>query len=212
MKHPALAIVTSTQVGLFGLLIIVIFLILFALFIFGMWLTRRQNEGSLSPYSKTPLRRGSDLSYQAKVEVLRFMFNMHEYDNRIFELRKSAVCRDTGRIFPNAFTWYGTIDVDWSFLNKRYPGKYVSWGSLSPEQQEIIRCAHDNFIHGFQTDFSSRIPQPNKVEAKYAFSKPGPLYVDLETKVLLGWKCVPNTDLEVLVVQKPMQIITISVT
>ena len=34
-------------------------------------------------------------------------------------------------------------------------------------------------------------------------TRPGPLYVDIETKVLLGWKVVPGTDLEVLIVQKP---------
>lgn len=208
----SLAKVSSTEVGLFGLLIILVFLAFFSLFLVGVWLTRKRERGALSPYSRLPLRRGSDIHYMTAEKVLRFLYDMHEYDNRMFDLRKAAYCRETGRIFPNAMTWYGGIDVDWSFLQKRYPGRYVSWGSLTPEQQEIVRCAHDNFIKGYQTDFSSAHPQPKSVEAKYAFAKPGPLYVDIETNVLLGWKEVPDTELEVLVVQKPMQIITITVT
>ncbi|HEV8052714.1 MAG TPA: hypothetical protein VGP47_09475, partial [Parachlamydiaceae bacterium] len=87
---------------------------------------------------------------------------------------------------------------------------YVSWGSLTAEQQGIIRNGHDS-LEGFQTDFSSPNPLPRAVEAKYALSKPGPLYVDINTKVLLGWKCVPDTDLEVLIVQKPKYIIKLSI-
>lgn len=162
----------------------------------------------MSPYSRLPMRRAGELSYDSKVKVLRFLYNMHQYDNRIFELEKAAICRETGRIFPNAVTWYGVIKLDWTFLQKRYPGSYVSWGSLTEEQQEIIRAAHDP-LTGFQTEFSSPISQPKSIEAKYAFSKPGPLYVDIDTKVLVGWQCVPESDLEVLVVQKPVQLIPI---
>jgi hypothetical protein len=48
------------------------------------------------------------------------------------------------------------------------------------------------------------VPQPTLIEAKYAFTKPGPLYVDISTNVLVGWQIVPDTELEVLVVQKPL--------
>lgn len=127
---------------------------------------------------------------------------MHQYDNPMFDFDKAALCRETGRIFPNSVTWYGTIKVDWTFLQKRYPGNYVSWGSLSDYQKEIVRSSHHT-LEGFQTEYSSPQPAPSKIESFYAMTIPGPLYVDLDTNVLLGWKSVPLTDLEVLVVQKP---------
>lgn len=162
-------------------------------------------QPSLSPYTKLPLRRATDLSYDTKERVLRFLFEMHQYDNPMFELDKAAFCRETGRIFPNAVTWFGTIKLDWTFLNKRYPGHYVSWGSLSDSQQEIIRNAHHS-LEGFQTDYSCREAAPSRIQPFYAATIPGPLYVDLETKVLVGWKQVPQTSLEVLVVQKPKKL------
>jgi len=152
------------------------------------------------------LRRASELSFDSAVRVLRYLYNYSQYDNRIFSLQKAAFCRQTGRIFPNAINWFGKIEVDWTFLQKRHSGVYVSWGSLTEEQQEIIRGAHDS-LEGFQTENSSPHPSPNKIEAKYAFASPGPLYVDLQTSILIGWKCVPYTDLEVLIVQKPTKMI-----
>ena len=203
--YSPLAFVSSTEVTLFGIFILCFFLLLLALCVAGMWLTKRQEKGALSPYSKTPLRRCVDLPFQSKVDVLRYLFNYHQYDNRIFELRRATFCRDTGRIFTGSVTWYDVIDIDWSFLSKRYPGHYVSWGSLTDDQQMLVRTVHPS-MEGFQTEFSSSTPQPSGIEAKYAFAKPGPLYVDLETLTLLGWKCVPETELEVLIVQKPKKI------
>ncbi len=86
----------------------------------------------------------------------------------------------------------------------------MSWGSFSNDQQRAIRDVHES-LEGFQTDESSANPVPRLVERRYAYTIPGPLYVDLETKVLLGWKCVPETELEVLIVQKPIQIHIVSV-
>lgn len=204
---PALAAVDAMDVALFGIFILVLILTLFALCVYGIWLSRKPD--SVSPYSHLPMRRGSDLSYFAAEKTLRFLYDFHQYDNRIFSLKRSAVCRETGRIFPNAVTWFDKIELDWTFLHKRYPGSYVSWGSLTAEQQGIIRNGHDS-LEGFQTDFSSPNPVPKAVEAKYALAKPGPLYVDINTKVLLGWKSVPDTDLEVLIVQKPKYVIKLS--
>lgn len=157
---------------------------------------------SPSPYTKFPLRMAMDLSHESKERVLRFLFEMHQYDNPMFDFEKAALCRETGRIFPNVVTWNGTIKIDWTFLNKRYPGNYVSWGSLSDYQQEMIRSTHHT-LEGFQTEFSSRESAPSRIEPDYALTSPGPLYVDLDSRVLLGWKSVPLTDLEVLIVQKP---------
>lgn len=204
MIDSVLAAVDPLDMALFGIAIIIVFFVLFGIFAFALWLSRTQ--GSLSPYSKQPMRKGEELSYDSKVKVLRFLYEIHQYDNRIFELSRSAVCRETGRIFSNAVTWYGVIKLDWNFLRNRYPGNYVSWGSLTTDQQELIREVHSN-MKGFQLDFSSPVPQPKGVEAKYAFTKPGPLYVDIDTKVLLGWQCVPRSELEVLIVQKPDNLI-----
>ena len=200
-----LASVTATDVALFGIFILVTVLVFFSLFLYGNWLSRRPN--SQSPYSKLPLRFASELSYYSSETVLRFLYNKHEYDNRIFDLRKAALCRETGRIFPNALTWYGKIKVDWTFLQKRYPGRYVSWGSLSQEQQNAVLNSHGS-VERFQVQFSSPVSQPRAVEAKYALASPGPLYVDIDTKTLLGWQEVPGTELEVLIIQKPIHQIT----
>jgi hypothetical protein len=197
-----LAVVSSSQVALFGLFVLCFFLGLLALSLAGVWLAKRQARGALCPYTKTPLRRCSELPYQTKIAILRYMFNTHQYDNRIFELRRASFCRETGRIFPNSVTWYDVIQIDWTFLRNRYPGNYVSWGSLTPEQQEHVCSCHPS-LEGFQTEFSSPVPQPSAIEAKYAYSQPGPLYVDLETNTLLGWKIVSDTEFEVLIVQKP---------
>lgn len=197
-----LAVVETMDVALFGITILVVVLVLFGLCVYGFWL--RLKSDSTSPYSRTPLRRAEEISYYAKEQILRYLYYLHQYDNRIFEFRKAAVCRETGRIFPNAITWYNKIELDWSFLPKRYPGKYVSWGSLTTDQKEIIRDAHAS-LDGYQTQFSSPEILPRAIEAKYAFTKPGPLYVDIDTKILLGWKVVPGTDFEVLIVQKPQE-------
>lgn len=199
--------VSSTEVVFFSLAILATFFLLCGVFWAGWWLTRK--EASLSPYSGMPLRRATDLSYSSMEKVLRFLHDMQQYDNRIFEMKRSAICRETGRIFPNCITWYDAIRVDWSFIQKRYPGQFVSWGSLHEDQQRAIRDIHDTLV-GFQTDFSCPNPSPRMVESPYCFEKPGPLYVDVNTGVLLGWKCVPGTELEVLIVQKPIRYITIN--
>ena len=208
MNDIQLADVDTVNTVLFSLVILLVFMLFCGIFFFGIWLNRRPL--SVSPYSRLPMRRGSDLSYYAAEKLLRFLYETHQYDNRIISLKRAAVCRETGRVFSNAVTWYDKIELDWTFLQKRYPGAYVSWGSLSPEQQESIRNIHDS-LEGFQTGFSSPNPAPKAIEAKYALAKPGPLYVDINTKVLLGWKCIPNTDLEVLIVQKPKYVIKLSI-
>ncbi len=200
-----LAVVSSSDVVLLGSAILAVFFLMCGVFLFAWWVTRR--EASLSIYSGMPLRRATDLSYSSMEKVLRFVYDMHQYDNRIFQMKKAAVCRETGRIFLDCITWYDVIKVNWSFLQKRYPGHYVSWGSLTEEQKQAIRNMHDS-LEGFQTQFSSTNPSPRMIESEFAFEKPGPLYVDIQTGVLLGWKCVPGTELEVLIVQKPTHIIT----
>lgn len=208
MEKVVLAVLGSLDLIVFGSVFLGTLLFLLGSLYFKWWLFGR--PPSLSPYSKQPLRPAADLSYQAKVNTLRYLFKLNEYYNPLFEFKRAAVCRETGRLFPEAVTWYGVIRVDWSFLNKRHPGKYVSWGSLTRDQQEAVRASHDS-LEGFQTEFSSPEVLPRSIEAKFAFAKPGPLYVDIDTNTLLGWKAIPETQLEYLVVQKPVKYITISV-
>lgn len=200
MALTLIAAYTYEDVAFFSFAILFVFVLLMATFLFGWWVSKRQV--TLSPYSKRPLRKGSDLPYYGIESVLRYLYRLHEYDNRMFHLNRAAYCRETGRIFPNALTWYNTLNVDWNFLQRSYPGNWVSWGSLSDKQQEFVLKSHHQ-LEGYQMERSSRQPQPRLVEPEYAFSKPGPLYVDLDTSILLGWKCIPNTDYEVLIVTKP---------
>lgn len=193
---------TSSDIAYFIFAVFFVFLALVFSFIFSLWVNRRRTTPS--PYTGHPLRKGSELPSQTIEKVLRFLYDMHEYDNRLFNLNLAAFCRQTGRIFPNAMTWYGVIAVDWDFLKHKFPGEFVSWGSLTEEQKTIIRERHLS-LEGFQTEISSTKPSPRAVEPEYAFAKPGPLYVDVRTGILVGWKCVPDTELEVLIVQRPFE-------
>lgn len=165
----------------------------------------QNRQRTLSPYTGLPLRRAVELSYDSIEKINRFMTGFSQYDNRAFPIKRAAFCRETSRVFSYAITWFGEISIGWDFLQKRYPGHWVSWGSLSLIQQEAIREVHQS-LEGFQTEFSSSAAAPRFIEDQYAYIKPGPLYVDIETKIVLGWKKVPGTDLEVLIVQKPKAI------
>lgn len=191
---------TQSDVVLLSVGLLVSFCLLFAACIIGVW-ARRHAIGK-SPYTGVPLRRGSDLPYYSAKKILEFLFFRQEYDNQIIDLKKAAYCRETGRVFPNAVTWYGTLEVNWDFIQKRFPGNFVSWGSLTQDEIVAVCKAHGS-LEGFQTDKSSIHPAPKDVDQECIFAKPGPLYVDIKTKVLVGWQCVPDTEFEVLIVQRP---------
>lgn len=197
-----LAALTYDDFYYFFTAIIMVFLALLLFFIFGWWINRR--EVGYSPYTEHPLRRAIGIPYMTRERVYRYLFEHQDGDNRMFDLDQAAICRETGRMFPNAWTWYGSSTVDWNFIQKRYPGHFVSWGSLTDVQKFSIIDKHDS-LEGFQTEFSSPTPSPRNVEDAYIRMKPGPLYVDMDTTVLMGWKGIPETDLEVLVVQKPIE-------
>lgn len=187
----------------FGWLLFLTIFGLLCYLIFSLWTTR--SVTCPSPYTGRHLRKGSDLPWKSREKVLRYLYDMHDYDNRMFDLTQAAVCRDTGRIFSDAFTWYGSMKVDWSFIQRRHKGNFVSWGSLTDVQKVMIMDKHRS-LEGFQTENSSLTPSPRLVEPVFAMTKPGPLYVDIKTGVLIGWKSVPDTELEVLIVQKPVEI------
>lgn len=192
----------GTWIGLF-IFAIIATLALLVLFFWFTWRTSTKAQ-AVSPYTGFPLRRTTELPYYAYEKVFQYLNSYHQYDNRIFELNKGAFCRETGRIFQDAVTWYDVIKVDWGFLRKRHPGYWVSWGSLTNDQQRLVREAHD-YLDGYQTENSCPYAMPKAITPEYIYTKPGPLYVDFETKTLLGWKVVPGTELEVLIVQKPVK-------
>lgn len=200
MSWAIIAVITQTQIIAFSITLLAAVVILLLAFVIGHWILNQ--PPSPSPYTRHPLRKAADLGYYEKEQILRFLFSMREYHNRIFDIDKAAFCRDTHRIFPDSVTWYDVVRLDWSFLEKRYPGHWVSWGSLTDLQHKAILEAHHR-VEGFQTIFSCPEPNPRGITPQYAYTKPGPLYVDLETKTLLGWKMVPGSDFEVMVVQKP---------
>lgn len=200
MSRIFVAVVRDSDVILFSIIILAVFILIVIAFYFGA--KARRKAVSRSPYTGVPLRRASDLPYDSARAVLQFLYDRHEYDNRLIDLKRAAVCRETGRIFPNCVTWLDTIHVDWDFLQKRFPGNWVSWGSLVDVQKVAITDAHES-LEGFQTAVSCSNPSPKLIEQKYVFVKPGPLYVDMDTKILMGWQCVTDTDFEVLIVQRP---------
>lgn len=175
-----------------------------AMMVFVLWFGWRASQirPPISLFGNLPLRPAIELSYESIGRVYLFMTAIHQFDNRMFSIHRASVCRATGRIFPNSIDFFGRIHVDWNHLRKRYRGNYVSWGSLNEEQQADVIRLHRS-LEGFQTQISSPLPSPRAITAEYSLQKPGPLYVDVETKVLLGWKQVPGTELEVLIVQKP---------
>jgi hypothetical protein len=191
---------TGVWVLLFAFTILLTFFLLILSYWYAFWYTDRSH--AISPYTGLPLRRASEISYYSAEKVWRYLKESHQYDNQPINLKRAALCRETGRIFPNSVTLLDTIKVDWTFLQKRYPGNYVSWGSLNRDQQEAIRKVHDS-LEGFQIEMSCPEPAPRAIDPQYVYIKPGPLYVDLESQVLLGWKEIPGTGLEVLIVQKP---------
>jgi hypothetical protein len=194
--------ITYQDIVYFGATFVLVLLGLAATVIYGWWMERTPT--CPSPYTGNPMRSGSDLHWLTTEKVLRYLYDKHDYYNRMFDLRKAAVCRETGRIFPDAVNWFGTIKVDWSFIATRYPGNFVSWGSLTEAQKLHIIDMHGS-LEGFQTEYSSSKPSPRDVEREYALLSPGPLYVDVSTGILMGWKEVPETELEVLIIQKPIE-------
>jgi hypothetical protein len=177
-------------------------LAIFSTFLWYGWFVSKK-RGSRSPYSKQVMSLGVDKAASVVRLVEGFLLNHSQPENAPFDFTKAAICEQTGRIFPNAVKRGELIQLDWSFLQKRYPGSYVSWGSLTETEQAVIRMCHES-MRGFQTQSSCPRPLPKEIDSYHALLKPGPLYVDKSTKILLGWQEVPGTPFEVLIVQKPI--------
>jgi len=157
-----------------------------------------------SPYSPEKLIYGIDIAQSLVQLIDDFMSYQPQPENAPFDMSNAAICRTTGRIFPDCVEKGEIIRLDWTFLQNRFPGNYVSWGALPEDEQARIRLLHGGFIEGYQTDDSSKHLLPQDAEEYYKLLAPGPLYVDRMKGTLIGWKSVPGTNFEVLVVQKSL--------
>jgi hypothetical protein len=185
--------------GLLMLALIGLSAVLLGMYWFGWWATEKR--GSLSIYTKQPMMLGHDLPFSVRNRIQEFLGSLPQPDNAPFDCAKAAVCRETGRIFPDC-VYRGIVRLNWNFFNQRYPGKWVSWGSLDRRQKALVSLCHRS-MDGYQVDCSCPNALPKDIFGDYIMAKPGPLYVDMGTKALLGWKIVPETYFEVPVVQFP---------
>lgn len=181
------------------------FFLMIGVFSFLLWIGwwSSTKRGSPSPYTKKPMKLGVDIACSVTRLVEEFMLSHPQPENKPFDFRYAAICYETGRLFPDCVTKGEIIRLDWSFIQKRYPGKYVSWGSLDEMEKAHIKLCHES-LAGFQTEHSCPNPVPQDITSAFSLLKPGPLYVDRQTKVLMGWKEVHDTEFEALIVQKPI--------
>lgn len=176
------------------------FILLFGggLFLGWRWTNRSQPT---SPYGGS-LHRGDQLTYPAVVQVYRFWEKEDPRGERPLDLSRAVVCKGTGRIFPDSLNQWDEMQIRRDFLQRFHSLPWVSWGSLTEQEQSKIRSRHSS-LSGFQTENSSPMESPNHLDPSFTSLKPGPLYVDRKEGWLLGWKCVPGTELEILVLQAP---------
>lgn len=185
---------------LFVLVLLFLILVMAAILWVGWWMTNR--SGAKSPYTGLEMKRGEDLAFSAVHSIQKYLDGLSDPLNPEIEIRHAAICHQTGRVFSNAVNGFGVIRLDWDFLEKRARGNWISWGALSEQQREEILFCHDS-LQGYQTEDSCKEPNPEKVDLYHATLSPGPLYVDCTSRHILGWKKVPDTGLEVLVLQRP---------
>lgn len=190
----------SFIIGLFVAALVLIVVMMVGLMLFSRRMSMRR--GAVSPYSHMPMMLGVDLSFSMAHYVEEFLKGQPQPENPPFDMKKAAICQETGRIFPDVVNRGEVIALDWSFLKRRYPGNWVSWGSLPEVPRAMIKMCHRS-VERFQMNESCPELRPEAIDRYHAFLKPGPLYVDVATKTLMGWQNVPGTPFEVLVVKKP---------
>ncbi len=181
---------------------ILIALFLFLIFIFWIVWKREGIRGDRCPYCKRPLRLGADVALSLAGIVNAFLQEEPQPENPPIDFLLASYCPQTGRIFPNTVTGKEHVILSWDFLKRCWLGTFISWGVLSEEERGVLRLLHGS-LDGFQTEHSSNHVVPESVEEEFSSLAPGPLYVDQKTKVVIGWKKVPGTYFEVLVVQQP---------
>lgn len=192
----------------FQAIVFLIFILgfIFALLSFVLWMSwkREGRRGDVSPYTKSPMRLGGDVARSLAEQVNAFLEEQPQPGNPPIDFELCSYCPITGRCFPLTVSPppFEQVSLSWDFIKRRSSGTFVSWGSLSEEERGVLKLLHDS-VDEFQTENSSSHPRPEDVEEQYALLSPGPLYVDRQTKILLGWKRVPGTYFEVFVLQRP---------
>ena len=193
------------QQGMQAIILIIASLVaILGLFCFLLWFSWKKEKirGNTCPYCKEPMCLGIDVARSMTNMVDVFMEDQPQPENPKIDFALAAYCPVTGRIFPNCIGPNEQVMLAWDFLNKRHKGAYVSWGALSEEERGILKLLHGS-LEGFQTEQSSNQHRPEDVEEEFSSLAPGPLYVDRKERVVIGWKKVPGTHFEVLVVQRP---------
>jgi hypothetical protein len=185
-----LTLVTHSSTSLFIFAMVGITALIALFFLAGWWIYNRDHQ--TTPYGTGPLCRGTDLSFSALEQLHKFTL---QEGQQPIQLEKASVCLQTGRVFPHTINRRKVIRTGWAFLPK---GEWIHWGALTDEEKTIIGETHST-LEGFQTLHAPTEPSPKRVPRAFTLVKPGPLYVNLSTKELIGWKCVPGTDLEILV-------------
>ncbi len=154
--------------------------LLLAVFGLGWYVTNRQ--GARSPFSGKPMIRGHDLTFEAVARLRTHLGKAPQPENPDFQWTHSVVCRETGRVFTDVVNRWGVARVSSNYLKRRYPGTYTPWTALQPSERQAVLARHPQGIGAYELDG---------------------LYVDLTTKTLLGWQRVPETGLQILIVNKP---------
>src|SRR6185295_10132738 len=111
---PDIQSLGQEAIVLFFASIVFICVMMVGLLWFGWWVAR--TRGSLSPYTKQPLMLGVDLPVSIGHHIEEYVKSLQQPENKPFEYSKAAICRSTGRIFPNAVKRGEMIQLDWSFL------------------------------------------------------------------------------------------------
>ena len=192
--------VESQSLYMLAFFLLFIFFLLALLVLFN-W-KREGIRGNVCPYCRKPMRLGIDVAFSMRSYVNAFLEEQPQLDNPQIDFSKAAYCSETGRIFTECVSTLERISLSWDFIQRKCSGKYISWGALSEDEKSIYKILHGS-IEGFQTEESSHLLRPECVEPLFSTISPGPLYIDRETKILVGWKKVPGTYFEVLVVQHP---------
>jgi len=165
--------------------------ILLFIFVGNKVFSKKQGK---SPYGGGPLRKLEELHYD-KLFLLERYLQSH---NLSYSLKESLICEKTGRVFPKKTLRFNTLSVSRNFLSRMHQGKWLLWSSLSDQQKKKVVRSH--LLHYDQLEqFQCEGFQNKSSLEEERRGKPGPLYVDLKTKNLLGWRSVPTTDLELLV-------------
>lgn len=194
------------ELGYQTIAVVIFFLVVvIGLLSFLLWTNWKKEgvRGDLSPYSGRPLRLGMDIARSMAEFINSYLAELPDKeDNPPIDMSKAAYCPVTGRIFSDCVSSSERIVLGWDFVSKRFPGTFVSWGSLSDHEKGEVKLLHES-LEWFQTEKSSPLPRPQDIDEQYSLLSPGPLYVDRVQKVLVGWRKIPGTYFEILVVQRP---------